>query len=254
MLISFGALAAPKRSTSIPDRILLDLDLLVELRRIWSTDSLSSSTPSEASCITDSSLACRATTTSHHRDCQQRERVPSPSTIFSAYSADWPGDPYFSGRHIEISAEIRRLQEMRSEFSHHALVLGIASDFYEAFTADLVTVEILDAREEIWSVTHSRVTDDMCYHLMAPFTMDELCDVVHSLSPSSCPGDGGLTRGFFVTHWELIHVIIAEGKQHALAIGFTKMSAKDIKSINKGIGVDNMHYLNDGLWKTLSLN
>ncbi|KAE8675412.1 Malignant T-cell-amplified sequence 1 [Hibiscus syriacus] len=39
------------------------------------------------------------------------------------------------------------------------------------------------------------------------------------------------------------------GKQHALAIGFTKMSAKDIKAINKGIGVDNMHYLNDGLWK-----
>ncbi|ONK78687.1 uncharacterized protein A4U43_C02F21390, partial [Asparagus officinalis] len=43
--------------------------------------------------------------------------------------------------------------------------------------------------------------------------------------------------------------IMAEGKQHALAIGFTKMSAKDIKAINKGIGVDTMHYLNDGLWK-----
>lgn len=43
--------------------------------------------------------------------------------------------------------------------------------------------------------------------------------------------------------------IMAEGKEHALAIGFTKMSAKDIKAINKGIGVDNMHYLNDGLWK-----
>ncbi|KAI8555647.1 hypothetical protein RHMOL_Rhmol05G0189500 [Rhododendron molle] len=43
--------------------------------------------------------------------------------------------------------------------------------------------------------------------------------------------------------------IMAEGKQHALAIGFTKMSAKDIRAINKGIGVDNMHYLNDGLWK-----
>lgn len=48
--------------------------------------------------------------------------------------------------------------------------------------------------------------------------------------------------------------IMAEGKQHALAIGFTKLSAKDIKSINKGIGVDNMHYLNDGLWKTTLLN
>jgi PUA domain protein len=48
--------------------------------------------------------------------------------------------------------------------------------------------------------------------------------------------------------------IMAEGKEHALAIGYTKMSAKDIKSINKGIGVDNMHYLNDGLWKTLHLD
>ncbi|KAL5989918.1 hypothetical protein ACLOJK_010813 [Asimina triloba] len=43
--------------------------------------------------------------------------------------------------------------------------------------------------------------------------------------------------------------ITAEGKQHALAIGLTKMSAKDIRAINKGISVDNMHYLNDGLWK-----
>ncbi|CAA6654313.1 unnamed protein product [Spirodela intermedia] len=43
--------------------------------------------------------------------------------------------------------------------------------------------------------------------------------------------------------------IMAEGKEHALAIGFTKMSAKDIRTINKGIAVDNMHYLNDGLWK-----
>ncbi|CAA3016161.1 malignant T-cell-amplified sequence 1 homolog [Olea europaea subsp. europaea] len=47
--------------------------------------------------------------------------------------------------------------------------------------------------------------------------------------------------------------IMAEGKQHALAIGFTKMSAKDIRNVNKGIGVDNMHYLNDGLWKPIKV-
>ena len=44
--------------------------------------------------------------------------------------------------------------------------------------------------------------------------------------------------------------IYAEGKQHATAVGVTKMSTADIRSINKGIGVDTMHYLNDGLWKT----
>ena len=43
--------------------------------------------------------------------------------------------------------------------------------------------------------------------------------------------------------------IFAEGKEHALAIGITKMSTADIKSINKDIGVDLVHYLNDGLWQ-----
>ncbi|CAI5950624.1 unnamed protein product [Closterium sp. NIES-64] len=43
--------------------------------------------------------------------------------------------------------------------------------------------------------------------------------------------------------------IFAEGKENALAIGYTKMSSDDIRKINKGIGVDLMHYLNDGLWK-----
>lgn len=47
--------------------------------------------------------------------------------------------------------------------------------------------------------------------------------------------------------------IYAEGKQHALAIGITKMSTSDIKSINKGIAVENVHYLMDGLWQTPAL-
>jgi PUA domain protein len=43
--------------------------------------------------------------------------------------------------------------------------------------------------------------------------------------------------------------IFAEGKEHAMAIGLTKMSTEDIRSVNKGIGVDTVHHLNDGLWK-----
>lgn len=43
--------------------------------------------------------------------------------------------------------------------------------------------------------------------------------------------------------------IMAEDKQHALAIGLTKMSGKDIKAVNKGIAVETVHYLNDGLWR-----
>ncbi|CAG8558308.1 7321_t:CDS:2 [Cetraspora pellucida] len=44
--------------------------------------------------------------------------------------------------------------------------------------------------------------------------------------------------------------VFAEGKEHALAIGLTKMSTEDIKKINKNIGVENVHYLNDPLWKS----
>ncbi|XP_048589355.1 malignant T-cell-amplified sequence 1 isoform X2 [Nematostella vectensis] len=47
--------------------------------------------------------------------------------------------------------------------------------------------------------------------------------------------------------------IMAEGKEHALAIGVMKMSSEDIQSKNKGIGVDNIHYLNDGLWQMKQL-
>mmetsp|Transcript_7982 Transcript_7982/g.13498 ORF Transcript_7982/g.13498 Transcript_7982/m.13498 type:complete len:182 (-) Transcript_7982:1120-1665(-) len=43
--------------------------------------------------------------------------------------------------------------------------------------------------------------------------------------------------------------IYAEGKEHALAIGFTKMSTEEIASVNKGIGVENVHSLMDGLWQ-----
>jgi len=42
--------------------------------------------------------------------------------------------------------------------------------------------------------------------------------------------------------------IFAEGKTTALAVGKTSMSTSDITSKNKGIGVENYHYLNDGLW------
>mmetsp|Transcript_35200 Transcript_35200/g.56554 ORF Transcript_35200/g.56554 Transcript_35200/m.56554 type:complete len:186 (+) Transcript_35200:180-737(+) len=66
-----------------------------------------------------------------------------------------------------------------------------------------------------------------------------------------CPG---LTSSGAVIHDNVPEdtpvAIYAEGKEHALALGITKMSTADIKSVNKGIGVDTIHYLNDGLWKT----
>lgn len=46
-----------------------------------------------------------------------------------------------------------------------------------------------------------------------------------------------------------IVAIMAEGKEHAMAIGIMKMSSKEIQEKNSGIGIDNIHYLCDGLWK-----
>eukprot|EP01114_Cavostelium_apophysatum_P008928 TRINITY_DN2199_c0_g1_i1.p2 TRINITY_DN2199_c0_g1~~TRINITY_DN2199_c0_g1_i1.p2 ORF type:complete len:184 (-),score=39.62 TRINITY_DN2199_c0_g1_i1:757-1308(-) len=48
---------------------------------------------------------------------------------------------------------------------------------------------------------------------------------------------------------ETVVAIMAEGKENALGLGLTKLSTKEIKSVNKGIAIENIHYLNDGLWK-----
>lgn len=42
--------------------------------------------------------------------------------------------------------------------------------------------------------------------------------------------------------------VYAEGKENALAIGKLLMSTSDIQSVNKGIGIELVHYLGDGLW------
>jgi len=47
---------------------------------------------------------------------------------------------------------------------------------------------------------------------------------------------------------ESIIAIYAEGKEHALAIGVTTLSTETIRSENKGIAVENTHYLKDGLY------
>ena len=48
--------------------------------------------------------------------------------------------------------------------------------------------------------------------------------------------------------------IMAEGKELPLAVGVTKMSTDDIKSVNKGIGVEVLHFLDDGLWRSEPLD
>ena len=41
---------------------------------------------------------------------------------------------------------------------------------------------------------------------------------------------------------------MCEGKEHAIAIGTMVLEPAEIASVNKGIGIEVAHYLNDGLW------
>lgn len=47
--------------------------------------------------------------------------------------------------------------------------------------------------------------------------------------------------------------IYAEGKEHAVGVGLTKLSTEDIKKINKGVGVEISCYLGDDLWNITKL-
>jgi len=43
--------------------------------------------------------------------------------------------------------------------------------------------------------------------------------------------------------------VTAQGKQHAMAVGLTKLSTADIRRVNDGIAIDTIHMIGDGLWK-----
>ena len=63
-----------------------------------------------------------------------------------------------------------------------------------------------------------------------------------------CPGLTSPGARLFPAAVDTVVAIMAEGKQHALCVGVMKMSADEIEKVNKGIGIENIHYLNDGLW------
>jgi PUA domain protein len=44
--------------------------------------------------------------------------------------------------------------------------------------------------------------------------------------------------------------VMCEGKEHALAIGTTTMSAADMKRVNKGIGIELITYIGDDAWNS----
>ena len=42
--------------------------------------------------------------------------------------------------------------------------------------------------------------------------------------------------------------IYAEGKEHAVGIGITKLGTEEMRKVNKDIGVETVTYLGDDLW------
>mmetsp|Transcript_39747 Transcript_39747/g.65079 ORF Transcript_39747/g.65079 Transcript_39747/m.65079 type:complete len:186 (-) Transcript_39747:168-725(-) len=52
---------------------------------------------------------------------------------------------------------------------------------------------------------------------------------------------------------ETVVAIYAEGKQHACSIGLTTMSTEQIRKVNAGVGVNQIHYMCDGFWQLKTL-
>lgn len=48
--------------------------------------------------------------------------------------------------------------------------------------------------------------------------------------------------------------VYAESKDHAIAVGVTQMSSDQMRINDKGVAIENTHYLSDGLWKCSNLS
>ena len=44
-------------------------------------------------------------------------------------------------------------------------------------------------------------------------------------------------------------IVMAEGKEHAIAVGHMKLSSEDVKNVNKGVAIETAHFLGDGLFQ-----
>ena len=75
----------------------------------------------------------------------------------------------------------------------------------------------------------------------------------HMMCPGLTSAGGYLPPAEEVIRTESLVAIHAEGKEHAVGVGITKMSTEDMKKINKGVGVETATYLGDDLWALESL-
>lgn len=65
--------------------------------------------------------------------------------------------------------------------------------------------------------------------------------------PEDIDGKNGLEKGDGV-------VVYAEGKEHAIAVGVMKLSSSQVRSKNKGNGIEVSHFLGDGLFQASDIS
>ena len=80
------------------------------------------------------------------------------------------------------------------------------------------------------------------------------CDkgaIKHIFSGSNVMAPGLTSPGGRMDDVEVGEVvaIMAEGKEHAMGMGITFMSSDEIRTENKGIAIELIQFINDGLWK-----
>lgn len=67
-----------------------------------------------------------------------------------------------------------------------------------------------------------------------------------------CPGltsaGGHLPPAEYEITADSLVVVHAEGKEHAVAVGITKLGTEEMRKVNKGIGVEIATHLGDDLW------
>ncbi|XP_011494225.1 PREDICTED: malignant T-cell-amplified sequence 1 [Ceratosolen solmsi marchali] len=103
-------------------------------------------------------------------------------------------------------------------------------------------------RESLWMPTLKLLHK---YPFMLPLQQVDKGAIKFVLSGANIMCPGLTSKGARMTSVEkgAIVAVMAEGKHHALAVGITTLSTDEIAHVNKGIGIENCHYLNDGLWQ-----
>ncbi|CAH8556383.1 unnamed protein product [Schistosoma mattheei] len=94
------------------------------------------------------------------------------------------------------------------------------------------------------------------YPFILPHLQVDRGAIKHVLNGSNIMCRGLTSPGARMTEVpkESVVAVMAEGKKNALAVGITMLSTDEILSTNNGIGVKNVHYLNDGLWRLKGLH